>query len=76
MRFESMGAFVRRFASLAIAGVFVASAALAEQDVKGYTRATFDDLVKKYQDAEPTFKAGDVITQKDIEKIRPFVPPG
>jgi hypothetical protein len=76
MRFESMGAFVRRFASLAIAGVFVASAALAEQDVKGYTRATFDDWVKKYQDTEPTFKAGDVITQKDIEKIRPFVPPG
>ncbi len=76
MRFESMGAFVRRLASLAIAGALLASAAAAEQDVKGYTRATFDEWVKKYQDAQPTFKPGDVITQKDLDKIRPFVPPG
>ena len=45
-------------------------------DVKSYTRATFDEWVKKYQDAEPTFKPGDVITQKDLDKLRPFIPPG
>ncbi|MBI2962934.1 MAG: DUF1329 domain-containing protein [Deltaproteobacteria bacterium] len=75
MNIRSIAASVRRCTPLVIAGVLLASAALA-QDVKGYTRATFDEWVKKYQDAEPAFKAGDIITQKDLDKLRPFIPPG
>lgn len=40
------------------------------------TRADYDVWLHKYLDAKPTFKPGDVLTQKDIERIRPFVPPG
>jgi hypothetical protein len=77
MNIRSMGATIWRCAPLGIAGILLASVALAEQpDVKSYTRATFDEWVKKYQDAEPTFKPGDVITQKDLDKLRPFIPPG
>ena len=46
------------------------------QDVKSYTRATFDQWLAKYKDAKPDFKVGDVLTAKDIERMRPFVFPG
>jgi len=61
----------------------LASSALAQyaspevaQKVKQYNVQTYIDWVNKYRDAKPEFKPGDVITQKDLEKIRPFVPPG
>jgi hypothetical protein len=68
--------YARRWMPIAIALVLLASAALAADDVKSYTRATFDEWVKKHQDAEPAFKPGDIITQKDLDKLRPFIPPG
>ncbi len=46
------------------------------QDVKSYTRATFDQWLARYKDAKPDFKVGDVLTAKDMDKIRPFVFPG
>src|ERR1700674_2694433 len=46
------------------------------QDVKRYTPATFDQWLTKYKDAKPDFKVGDVLTAKDIERMRPFVFPG
>jgi len=46
------------------------------QDVKTYTRATFDNWLAKYQNAKPEFKVGDVLTAKDMDKIRSFVFPG
>src|SRR5271154_4842052 len=46
------------------------------QDVKTYTRATFDDWFQKYKDAKADFKPGDVLTAKDTERMRPFIPPG
>ncbi len=46
------------------------------QDVKTYTRATFDNWLAKYKNAKPQFKVGDVLTAKDMDKIRPFVFPG
>jgi hypothetical protein len=61
--------------AVAIAWLLLASPAAA-QDVKAYTRATFDEWLAKYRDAEPGFKAGDTVTQKDLDKLRPFVPPG
>ncbi len=32
--------------------------------------------MSKYADAKPDFKPGDVLGSKDLERIRPFVPPG
>jgi Protein of unknown function (DUF1329) len=40
------------------------------------TRFEYSVWLHKYMDATPTFKPGDVLTQKDLERIRPFVPPG
>jgi hypothetical protein len=54
-------------------GVY-ASSARAQQTLP--TRSDLDVWLHKYLDAKPTFKPGDVLTQKDIERIRPFVPPG
>ena len=68
--------------STALAGLLVVAGALAcvrpamAQDVKSYTRATFDQWLAKYKDAKPDFKAGDVLTAKDIERILPFIFPG
>lgn len=46
------------------------------QDVSSYTRDTFMQWLQKYKDAKPDFKPGDVLTAKDLERIRPFVFPG
>ena len=51
----------------------VASAQMPE---KVYTRADYTDWLTKYANAKPDFKAGDVLTAKDIERMRPFVIPG
>jgi hypothetical protein len=41
-----------------------------------YTLKNYTDWVNRYRDAKPEFKPGDTLTQKDIAKLRPFVPPG
>ena len=43
---------------------------------KVYTRADYTDWLTKYANAKPDFKVGDVLTAKDIERMRPFVIPG
>ena len=45
-------------------------------DTSQYTRQTFVDWFEKYKDAEPEFKPGDVITNDQLEKVRPFMLPG
>jgi hypothetical protein len=40
------------------------------------TRADYSTWLAKYAQAEPSFKPGDVLTSKEVERIRPFVPPG
>src|SRR3972149_507603 len=45
-------------------------------DTSQYTRQTFLDWFEKYKDAEPEFKPGDVITNDQLEKVRPFMLPG
>lgn len=45
-------------------------------DPATYTVDTYQDWLKQYVDAKPDFKAGDVLTAKDVERMRPFVPPG
>jgi hypothetical protein len=59
-----------------MAGVLFGAAPVHAQDVKSYTRSTFDQWLAKYKDAKPDFKVGDVLTAKDLEKMRPFVYPG
>src|SRR5262249_17098403 len=44
--------------------------------LRTYTLKNYTDWVQRYRDAKPEFKPGDVLTQKDIIKLRPFVPPG
>ncbi len=58
------------------AGLCFGGGTARAQDVKSYTRATFDEWLAKYKDAKPDFKVGDVLTAKDIERMRPFVFPG
>lgn len=45
-------------------------------DPATYTVATYQNWLQQYADAKPDFKAGDVLTAKDLERMRPFVPPG
>jgi hypothetical protein len=44
--------------------------------LKGYTIQNYTDWLKRYQGAKPDFKPGDTVTQKDVAKLGPFVPPG
>ncbi len=48
----------------------------AQKAEKVYTRADYTDWLNKYANAKPDFKVGDVLTAKDIERMRPFVIPG
>ena len=55
----------------------LASGAMAQGgDVRSYTYTTFTQWLEKYRDAKPDFKAGDVLTSKDLARMAPFVPPG
>src|SRR6202030_637381 len=58
------------------AGLCLGGGTAKAQDVKSYTRATFDQWLAKDQDAKPDFKGGDVLTAKDLERMRPFIFPG
>jgi hypothetical protein len=47
--------------------------------VESKTLATHADVLRWLQatmDAPPLFREGDILTQTDLEKIRPFLPPG
>ena len=50
-----------------------ANAAEPQQTV---TRADYTAWLQKYMDAKPDFKPGDVVTAKDLPKLRPFIIPG
>src|ERR1700739_836489 len=74
------GAAGRKYMTLAgllvIAGALLCVRPAMAQDVKSYTRATFDEWLSKYKDAKPDFKVGDVLIAKDVERMRPFGFPG
>lgn len=61
-------------ALLAMATV-CAGVALAK-DPYNTTRADFNKWQAKYAKAKPEFKPGDVLTPKDLDRIRPFMIPG
>ncbi|HTY53654.1 MAG TPA: DUF1329 domain-containing protein [Candidatus Binataceae bacterium] len=54
---------------------FCCASAFAQQPTP-YTRATFDQWLHQYANAKPDFKPGDVLTYKDVNRLRPFIPPG
>src|SRR5580658_1861270 len=45
-------------------------------DISQYTVDTIVDWLHKYENATPSFKPGDVLTNKDLERLRPFMVPG
>jgi hypothetical protein len=65
---------------LALVSVVIVCAGAAGTAFAGepatYTVDTFQRWLKQYAAAKPDFKAGDVLTAKDLERMRPFVPPG
>jgi hypothetical protein len=66
---------------LFIAGVIgqarVASAAdSAKPDLSQYTVQTVVDWLRRYENTTPGFKPGDVLTAKDLDRLRPFMVPG
>jgi Protein of unknown function (DUF1329) len=63
------------FAISFAAAIYLTPSAAGAQQVLP-TRSDYAVWLHKYMNATPSFKPGDVLTQKDIERIRPFVPPG
>ena len=55
---------------------FVAAGKLWAADPATYTVDTYKTWLTQYANAKPDFKRGDVLTAKDLERMRPFVPPG
>jgi hypothetical protein len=45
------------------------------QEYRTYTLDTYLKWLQQYQDAKPDFKPGDVLTAKDLGKMRPFIIP-
>jgi hypothetical protein len=56
--------------------LLVATKALAQAPPQTISRADVDQWLNKYRDAKAEFKPGDVIGAGDLEKVRPFMPPG
>ncbi|HZO80440.1 MAG TPA: DUF1329 domain-containing protein [Candidatus Binataceae bacterium] len=64
-------------AVLVSAGALLAAAApAAAQGAPGYSRQTVDQWLAGNANAKPDFKPGDVLTAKDLERIRSFIVPG
>src|SRR5713101_1589359 len=53
----------------------IASPAVAE-NVKNYTRDTLDEWLAKPQPPQAGLKPGEVLTSRDIARIRTYLPPG
>lgn len=49
---------------------------LAVEAQQVYTRPDYTKWLEQYGNATPDFKPGDVLTAKDLERLRPFVIPG
>ena len=63
-------------AFLALTFCIGAVEAVFAAEPSSYTVDTYLTWLKQYANAKPDFKTGDVLTAKDLERMRPFVPPG
>jgi hypothetical protein len=69
------------FGLLATAGPYSAAWAFSESGgitpgVSQYTVNTVVGWLHKYENATPSFKPGDVLISKDLDRLRPFMVPG
>jgi hypothetical protein len=48
----------------------------AAEPQQTFTRTDYTKWLEQYANATPDFKPGDVLTAKDLERLRPFVIPG
>src|SRR5580704_3300207 len=73
----SLRVILRHCLSILIATTLLGAAVLANaQEPARYDRSKLDAWLVRYAGAKPDFKPGDVLTAKDSEKLKPFVPPG
>ncbi|MGD0075032.1 MAG: DUF1329 domain-containing protein [Candidatus Binataceae bacterium] len=77
-RYEGRGGqrLVITAALMAVAMLCGLAASARAGDAGGQTRETFEKWLRQNQNAKPDFKPGDVLTAKDLDRMRPFVPPG
>ena len=52
------------------------SVSRAAEGGKEFTLRDYEQWMQKYASAKPNFKPGEVLSAKDMERMRPFVPPG
>lgn len=75
-RSSSMNCFFRALIAAVLVVCVWSVSANAQNPVRTYTRADYTKWLEQYADAKPDFKPGDVLTVKDLERMRPFVIPG
>lgn len=68
-----------RWSLLAVVSVLLMGVGVPRAAAKSptdYTEASVIAWMHEYAHAKPEFKPGDVLTIKDVNRIRPFIPPG
>ena len=61
--------------ALALVAGCAVTAATAAAQIAPATRHTVEQWLAQSANAKPGFKPGDVLTAKDLERLRPFIPP-
>ncbi len=69
-------ALVGAAAMLGVRAAFAGDTDAAAPNLSQYTVASVVDWLHKYADTKPDFKPGDVLTSRDLERLRPFMVPG
>ncbi len=70
------GASLVSWLALILAFCLWGTSANAAESQQTFTRADYTKWLEQYANATPDFKPGDVLTAKDLERLRPFVIPG
>lgn len=70
------GASLISWLALILAFCLWGTSANAAEPQQTVTRADYTKWLEQYANATPDFKPGDVLTAKDLERLRPFVIPG
>ena len=65
-----------QFVLLSIGLLLWSGPSWAQDERSLMTRETVLEWVQQYQDAQPEFTPGETLGLGDMEKLRPFVPPG
>lgn len=76
LRARQLAAMPKAVLTILLVSLISAPAAALAADVKNYTRSELDGWFAKYSQAKPDVRPGEVLGAKDLERIRPLVPPG